>query len=388
MSLAKISHNGIRNTGNQCFINATLQCFASSPFILEFISRYKIKDDNIINFINKFNLGQFKAQDIKLECSKILLEQYDNLSVDEINILKQLIKHSFDIFIYISFKEMIKKINSNGNKIINNKAFLSIVDELSTGTGFEHLFSGEQNDPHEFMAYLLDKLHDAKSTSVTIEIPANIDELDIYSSLRLKDFKSRYENDYSYFVKNLYYYILNCIQCSKCKHKTHSIYPNNIICLSIPSIPVVTLYDCLSDMFKIDNIDYKCEKCDNTEDNLKEQKLLSEPKTLIFKLIRYTNIPNSNRFVKINKMIQYPKVLDMQNYFCGNDTLNKYKLYAIINHTGTMNSGHYYSYIKTLQDDNKTFNDQWICCNDEHVTFISEEEVMNSQNAYILFYTI
>ena len=113
-----MSRNGICNTGNQCFINATLQCLASSPFILEFISKYKIRDDNLIKTITKFNLGKFKAQDIKTECKKILLEQLETLNKEEFTILNQLVKHSYDIFIYISFKEIMKKIIRNDSNII------------------------------------------------------------------------------------------------------------------------------------------------------------------------------------------------------------------------------------------------------------------------------
>jgi len=391
-------HPGIRNTGNQCFINSALQCLSVSPVIIEFISKYINKDNQLLEVISKYNLGKFKANSIKTECSRILLEQSEAINTDEKIILEKLIKHSFDIYIYISFREIIRQLNNtyDEHKVINNGSFLSIIEDLSKNTGFEHLFNGEQNDPHEFMAYLLDKLHNAKSTSVTIDLPQNINNLDIYSQLHLKDFKSRYENDYSYFVKNFYYYILNCVQCSKCKHKSHSVCPNDIMCLSIPNKELsddtnisnnITLYNCLDEMFKIDNINYKCEKCENIENNLIEKKILSEPKTLIIKLKRYSTNYIRNRIEKITKMIEYPNILNINNYYCGNDLL-KYKLYAIINHTGTMNGGHYYSYIKTLKDDNTTFNDQWICCNDSQVSNISEEEAMNSQNAYILFYTI
>ena len=392
-----MSHPGIRNTGNECFLNATLQCLSVSPFIREFILRYTKKDIQLLEVIDKFNLGKFKADDIKFECKRILSEQSETINIDEKIILEQLIKHSFDIFIYISFKEIIRLLSDNDNKdkIISNSSFISISRELSKNTSFSHLFSGQQCDPHEFMVYLLEKLHNAKSSIISINIPENVNELDIYSSLRLKDLKSRYENDYSYFVKNLYYYILNCVQCSKCKHKSDKVEPHNTLCLSIPDTlsnetsnesSNINLYDCLNEMFKIDNSDYKCEKCDNRENNLKEEKILSEPKTLIINLKRYGSI-SRNRTERINKMIKYPSILNMQNYYCGDEELNKYKLYAIINHTGTMNSGHYYSYIKTLQDDDKTFNEQWICCNDSRVSNITEEEAMNSQNAYILFYT-
>ena len=87
-------------------------------------------------------------------------------------------------------------------------------------------------------------------------------------------------------------------------------------------------------------------------------------------------------------MILYPDILNIQKYFCGNHKLNEYKLHGIINHIGSMNGGHYYSFVKKLNEDNKTFDDQWICCNDSQVNTISEEEAMTSQNAYMLFYSL
>ena len=398
-----MSRSGINNDGNECYINATLQCLSVSPFIIEFIKRYNKDDDKLIGVINKYNLGQFKAEDIKSKCNDILLEQSETISEEDKKILLHLYKHSYDIFIYISFKEIIRKINAKDCKVINNRAFMSITNELTKGSGFENLFSGEQNDPHELLAYLLDKLHNAKSSTVPIDIPSNIDNLDIYYRLYLTQFKSRYENDYSHFVKNLYYYILNCIECSKCKNKSYNLSPNDILCVSIPEVQdttevqdtlsstkpnttnIITIYDCLNEMFKIDNINYKCENCNNTEGNLMEKKILSKPKTLIIKLKRYSSTQFGNR--KINKMVYYPKYINMQKYYCG-ELEQSYKLYAIINHTGSMNGGHYYSFIKQLNDDNKTFDDQWICCNDSQVNKISEEDAMSSENAYILFYTL
>ena len=391
-----MSLSGINNTGNICFINSTFQCMSNTPMFREFIKIYIKQDMRLIEVINKFNLGKFKAKEIKIECAKILLENEhtdsitDSITDSEKQILKHIIKHSFDIYIYISFKDVMKKLIEKKNKVINIDSFMSITEELSKDTGFEHLFSGEQNDPHEFMMYLFDKIHNSKVSQVKISNPENLSDLEIYSRLLFLDFKSRYENNYSYLVKNLYYYILNCIECSNCKNKSNSVCPNDILCLSIPDLPNdITIYDCLNEMFKIDNINYVCEKCKNSEGNLIEKKLLSEPpSSLIIKLKRYAAINNSNRITKINKMIAYPDILNIQKYFCGNNILKEYKLHGIINHTGSMNGGHYYSYVKNLKEDNKTFNEQWECCNDSRVSNISDEEAMSSQNAYILFYSI
>jgi len=391
-----MSLSGLANLGNTCFINSTLQCVSNTPFIREFIKTYEIKDIKLIEVINKFNLGKFKAQDIKIECAKILSEHSDNIPDNEKQILKHLIKFSFDIYIYITFKDIMKELINKTNKVINISSFMSITNELTQGTGFEHLFSGEQNDPHEFMMYLFDKIHNSKVSQVKINKPSNLSDTDIYSVLLFTDFKSRYENNYSFLVKNLYYYILNCIECSKCKHKSHSVSPNDILCLSIPETSdtsdtsdMITIYDCLNEMFKIDKISYTCENCKNDEGNLIEKKILSEPPTsLIIKFKRYASVNKSNRISKINKMIAYPNILNIQKYFCGSNVLREYKLHGIINHSGSMNGGHYYSYVKNLKEDNKTFDEQWVCCNDSRVNNISEEEAMTSQNAYILFYSI
>lgn len=56
-----------------------------------------------------------------------------------------------------------------------------------------------------------------------------------------------------------------------------------------------------------------------------------------------------------------------------------YELYALINHSGGMGSGHYTAHIK-LPDENRWYN-----FNDTHVSSISEDEVCPGA-AYVLFY--
>ena len=172
------------------------------------------------------------------------------------------------------------------------------------------------------------------------------------------------------------------------------------MCLSIPSTHSrniqdkqhenqLTLNDCINEMFKVECIDYKCSTCGNTENNRCEKKLLTKPKTLIIKLKRY--IQNGNVLGKINKFIKYPETLDLSLKYCGSD-IEKYHLYSVINHNGTLNNGHYYSYIKNnIKDYSKNLNqqefeDNWFLCNDSVVNEMSYNNVLNSNNAYVLFY--
>ena len=186
---------------------------------------------------------------------------------------------------------------------------------------------------------------------------------------------------------------MNCIECAKCKNKTYNPTPNDIICVSIPETPLsvqVSLYDCLNEMFKVEKISYKCEEasCGNTQNNLMEKKILSKPHTIIIKIKKYNHSSIfKNNLVKNNKMIEYPDILNINKYFCGDDK-NEYKLYGIINHSGSLNSGHYYSYVRNINDSNIIIQNQWVCCNDSTINNISIETAMTSQNAYMLFYTL
>lgn len=46
-----------------------------------------------------------------------------------------------------------------------------------------------------------------------------------------------------------------------------------------------------------------------------------------------------------------------------------YELYAVLVHSGSAGHGHYYSYIKSFEDQN------WYCFNDERVSEVNVEEI-------------
>ena len=71
---------------------------------------------------------------------------------------------------------------------------------------------------------------------------------------------------------------------------------------------------------------------------------------------------------------------------------NKYSLKSIVIHKGTKDSGHYYIYIKNI-------NNKWYICNDENVNLVDKSEALKiaycsknignedyNQNGYILVY--
>ena len=379
---------GLINHGNECFINSVMQCLAVSPFIHGFIEKYKQDDEAMINIIKKYDLNSLKT-DIMPDIIAKLLETNPSIPDLERYLLIRIAKKCADFYIYICFKEIMIGLQTRRKPVESCSSFLTITKDISKDSGFAHLFSGEQNDPHEFLVYLLDRVHTAKSSVVKMDIPVSFTQDKLYLKLYLEHFKKRYENDFSMFVKNFYYYMLTCIECNNCGNILYDVSPNDIMCVPLPDEwqrkSSLTLDDCIADYFKVEAIEYKCEKCRNLHNNRQDKKLLTKPITLIIKLKRYTQMGSS--VYKVNKFIEYPNILKLGKYLCSGDEGN-YELYGIINHAGIMNGGHYYSFIRdyTIADGKSKFSQGWMVCNDTQVSHITDQEAMNSKNAYMLFY--
>nr|XP_060641817.1 ubiquitin carboxyl-terminal hydrolase 22-like [Anolis sagrei ordinatus] len=97
---------------------------------------------------------------------------------------------------------------------------------------------------------------------------------------------------------------------------------------------------------------------------------------------------------KITTYVSFPLELDMTPFMASSkesrmngqyqqpaDSLNndnKYSLFAVVNHQGTLESGHYTSFIRQHKD-------QWFKCDDAIITKASIKDVLDSEG-YLLFY--
>ena len=128
--------------------------------------------------------------------------------------------------------------------------------------------------------------------------------------------------------------------------------------------------DCFSLFLQEENLEdpLYCHNCRGPENFSKKYSINRLPYVLILSLKRFKYNQNSN--FKLRQMIGYTIDLELEN--------KKYELYGVINHYGSINSGHYTAIIKNREK-------KWIMCNDSSVYEIEEKRVINS-NAYILFY--
>ena len=132
-----------------------------------------------------------------------------------------------------------------------------------------------------------------------------------------------------------------------------------------------SIKDCFNLFFEEENLEdpLYCHHCRGPQNFSKKYSINRLPYVLILSLKRFKYNQNSN--FKLRQMITYP----LRDLEVGN---KQYDLFGVINHYGSINSGHYTAIIKNKEN-------KWTLCNDSSVHEIEEKRVMHS-NAYILFY--
>lgn len=119
---------------------------------------------------------------------------------------------------------------------------------------------------------------------------------------------------------------------------------------------------------------WRCQRCNKYSQAKKTMSVYTCSHYLLIYLKRFRN----NR--KLTSLVIFPlKGLDMSQY---SDRFNQsltYDLIGVINHSGSLHGGHYYTYAKNI------LNSNWYCFNDRSVSKISERDIIQS-NAVTLLY--
>ncbi|XP_061636972.1 ubiquitin carboxyl-terminal hydrolase 16 isoform X1 [Phyllopteryx taeniolatus] len=133
-------------------------------------------------------------------------------------------------------------------------------------------------------------------------------------------------------------------------------------------------------------------------DASKQMLISSPPPVLTLHLKRFQQ--NGYGISKVNRHVPFPLMLDLAP-FCALKSKNVaegerqilYNLYGIVEHSGTMRSGHYTAFVKVRPHSSKSFGrlegeppeGSWFHISDTSVQPVSESRVQSSQ-AYLLFY--
>ncbi len=247
---------------------------------------------------------------------------------------------------------------------------------------YEPKFNGfGQHDSQEVLSTLINLLHSALCYEVDIsyqgETKNDLDKMEIES---IKTWKEHFKKQYSKILEIFFGQFHSRLICPNCEH-----FSNNFDPFCLITVPITqkcqTIYDCLDEFTKPEILDsdnqWKCENCKESNNATKTISIWKIPNILIIVLKRF----NYSMFsMKINRNITFPlDDLDIEKYVDGYDKYNAhYEAFGIINHTGFMGFGHYYSYCKNA-------NGKWYGYDDADVMELNN---VRSENAYVIFYRI
>ena len=164
------------------------------------------------------------------------------------------------------------------------------------------------------------------------------------------------------------------ITCTTCQQESVSEESHRLLQLAV-SMSIQTSIDLFlnSEVLTNDNM-YFCKFCDSLQPAILEHKFCQLGHYLIIQLKRF-----SNGLIKdIQHVISSPVLFVPVSVDSEIKLKRKFVLKGVINHTGTMNRGHYTAYINLLSSG-------WHHCNDSAV-IPWKKDFTSSSSSYILFY--
>ena len=296
------------------------------------------------------------------------------------------------------------------------------------------LFAGfKQNDSQELLSMVLDSIHEETKAVVKVVFPNVPDGVKNYLQVKmecteninnellspeerekflayLKQYRNTHINDaiisdsyifWKKYIQNSHSIITDLftglfyskITCKDCNNITWAFDPFTILSLPTQEYGETTLDESLKKFVSPEVLNdqdkYFCTECNKKVDAIKKIHIWEPPNILIIQLKRFkvTEIrPGIGNITKTTSTIKFPLTnFDIKDYLSDIHQINNtiYDLYAISDHSGSCNSGHYIAYCKN------SLNGKWYGFNDERVFYVDDsdlEKELVSKNAYILFY--
>ncbi|KAL9865619.1 ubiquitin carboxyl-terminal hydrolase 16 isoform 6-T12 [Geothlypis trichas] len=389
----EVTVKGLSNLGNTCFFNAVMQNLSQTPVLRELLKEAKIPGTTI-----------------KIESPELCMEP-------------QLIKLDQPGPLTLAMHQFVTEMQETKKGVVTPKElFAQVCKKAIRFKGYQ------QQDSHELLRYLLDGMRAEEIQQISIGMLKALSDCNKQSEEELKKKIKEYEKKKGIqsFVDRIFGgELTSTIMCEECR--TVSLVHESFLDLSLPVLDVQK-----GKITKRDNVKKNKEKeSEDEEDKINDHYLKQkyEPRGTSEKKCVYTNAKKQmlislappiltlhlKRFQqagfnlqKVNKHIKFPEVIDLAPFCtakCKNvaegNTKVLYSLYGVVEHSGTMRSGHYTAYVKMRPMNNhlsdlvlrgqsqasetEPVKGQWFHISDTHIQPVSVSKVLSSQ-AYLLFY--
>lgn len=351
---------GFANLGNSCYMNSVMQCLFGTTVLF----------------------GMFLKEDYK---------QYINTSN----------KLGSRGLLTNSVSTLAKQVYSNKNNMVRPIDFKSAVSVLN-----KNFKNFDQQDACEFLSFILDTLHEdlngfgsyPKLKPLTEEEEQQREKLPFrYASF--VEWERYLKTNFSFIVNLFQGQYASQLKCLECESTSTTFQAFTVLSLPIPEtvdMKRLSLDDCIKEFTKTEILDgddkWSCPHCKKKVRTSKKITITRLPPNLIIHIKRFK--PNLS---KITHHIFFPHQLDLSylpptvsspeeeesvKQFPLREQIApfRYNLYAVVNHIGNFNNGHYTSYVW------KGIDTKWCYFDDSSFKKnIKSDKVINS-NAYILFY--
>lgn len=328
--LLKERGSGLVNLGNTCFMNASLQCLANTPPLVQWL------------------LTNSHHQTCRMKSEKQFC-----LFCEAERIVKSI--HARSSF-------------SSSPNAANPNHLARRIKDISKTFKF-----GRQEDASEFLICLIDKIVE---TCLRSSQPPE--------RLRPSSGTSYEQLCHSQTIlHDLFALVLRSrVVCSRCHFKSDTFEVQYTWIVGVrnhsdlrQSLQQFVCRETLSG----ENL-YRCMKCKQLVPAVKRYTLYKAPKVLLINLKRFEFGKNSH---KLSHLVRYPEHLNVSAYMSeesSQDQQLNYRLYAVLVHVGSsMHSGHYYSYVRSP-------NNRWYRADDTTMTLCDISQVLTQHGAYILCY--
>eukprot|EP00466_Bigelowiella_natans_P019812 jgi/Bigna1/39959/e_gw1.37.133.1 len=340
---------GLRNLGNTCFMNASLQALSGTPPLRHYFASNTYGKE--LNATNPLGME-----------GKVALH-YGAL-------VKRMWPRT-DVVTPFSFKSTIAR--------------------------FSPMFDGyDQHDAQELLAFVLDGLHEGLNRVLEkpyVAIPDSNGRAD--AQVSREHWEAHLQRNRSVIVDLFTAQLKSTLKLSCCGFVSTKFDPYNMLSLPLPLSGLLTLTlsrggvsleECFSRFVQPESLDGSsmayCSKCKEHRPATKELQIWTTPSFLIIHLKRL--LPTG----KLRTYVDFPVTgLDISSSSRERDSSSSsmlYDLYGVVNHVGNSYGGHYYAYVARRKADGTAGKD-WFCFDDDRVEQIGEDEIKTNA-AYMLFY--